>query len=107
MQFEATILNSLREIKIQLAVLVEKLAAKGQNLFARHIETNLSIISEETGRLLEKANGEVVKLIINCLQEIENVLLACKLGVDLEEEVTVLSKVRFSKVELQRIAGQH
>ena len=94
-------------LKIQLAVVLEKLIEKGQRNFASHLYLNLSKMYLELDRICNAKDSKALPgrmgIVLEYLTEVENILLACKIGVDMPAGEKVLNSVRELKIEMKRL----
>ncbi len=104
---ELRLSDKLLLMKIKLALTTEKLTEYGQNNFAEYIYTNLGQMYQEMelmNRTKDAADSaRHLTRVIDYLDEIENILLACKMGIRLPLEESTMSTVRDLKMEINEV----
>jgi hypothetical protein len=94
-------------LKIRLAYVTEKLTDYGQVNFAGYIQTNVSQLYLRLDELKDSGSVEEVEekmqAVISYLDEMENIFMACKVGVRLPMEENVLGALRDIKTELKEL----
>jgi hypothetical protein len=96
--WESGIADCALSLKIQLAVMAEKLVDDGQPAFAGHLYDCLDNLSMQMDEMEGGSNmtgwkNRAVK-VIEYLREIENIMLACKVGVELQGNGNIIALVR-------------
>ncbi len=104
---ELRLSDKLLLMKIKLALTTEKLEEYGQDNFAGYIYTNLGQMNmemEQMNRADDTANSALhLGSVLSCLDEIENILIACKLGIRLPLEESTMNTVRDLKTEIKEV----
>lgn len=94
-------------LKIKLALTTEKLMEHNQESFAGYIYTTIAQMNDVFDAIRcsdEKAeNVERMHRLVEHLTEIENVLLACKVGIKLPLDESTLHTVQQVKAELKEL----
>ena len=85
-------------LKIQLAIAMEKLVEKGQMNFAKRLYASLKKMYAILNEMEKISDAEILQLkterIIIYLKEVEDIMLACKVGINFPDADKVLSLIQ-------------
>jgi hypothetical protein len=94
-------------LKIKLALTTEKLMEYNQESFAGYIYTILAQMNDvfDAIRSSDEKNQNIERMhrLVELLTEIENILLACKVGIKLPLDKSTLNTVQQVKAELKEL----
>lgn len=103
-QTDIELFDKVLLLKIQVAVTSERLFAAGQNRFASRLMTGASKMYLEMLELEKNTDPTIANKrlnnIVSHMNEMENILIACKYGVGLNAEENLQGKVLELKQEI-------